>query len=603
MNDKIQAGGNMLDTDVLSHLIASAQNADIISFDFFDTLFLRTVIDPEDVFDLVGQRAGIEGFREIRRKAQSDAFAQMHSDGRKEITMRGIYEKFSHDDVNSDEIMSLEYEMELRVALPNTEVVAAFEEFISSGKKVIITSDMYLPKSYFADVLRAFEIPAVDIFVSSEVNCTKRDTGELFSYIARETGVPPGRILHIGDNPISDVDRAAEKGLQVFHYRNDRVPPVLPTVKSTEYSVARGLSKKHPEDIHSGTYQALGYHYAGPAAIAFYEWLKKEVVADGVSHVLLMARDGYIVDQIRQFDPNPIDTSFTYFKGSRTVFTLASINENNFLTFLPFLTSGAFGLTPAELFTRINVPAPEQKLLDDLGLGGNVTITADILPRIHDLLIALQWHIIRTCQQNSRGVFSTLVNIGIRPNDKVGIVDVGWNGTTQSAFETAIADCFPLDVKGYYLALTESEECLARQKKSCMKAMFAGPDYLSSDIKAMYNNRVVVEFLFSAPHHSIISLQVSETGDVLSMADSRRHGDSHLLLAVEQVIDGARKFASDFYSTMSDMKLPFNPKSLLAPLHSLILDDHWKKDVLFEHITDFDDWALARKKPRKLTHY
>ncbi|ATN33157.1 hypothetical protein ACO34A_04990 [Rhizobium sp. ACO-34A] len=584
-------------------LLRRAHESNLISFDFFDTLFVRTVIDPEDVFDLVGKRVGIGQFKQIRRQAQTDAFQQMHQDGRKEITMRGIYDKLDIPSFSSETIMQIEYDIELQVALPNEELIPIFRELVASGKKVVITSDMYLPESYFKEALKAFDLPTVDVFVSSEMNCTKRDSGELFELVASRFGLSTSQVLHIGDNPVSDIERASAKGLQTFFYQNSCIPHVVSTIMSPEYSIARGISKRHGPEFHADSYEALGYHYAGPAALAYYEWIKKEAVSDGVEHVLLMARDGYLIDRIARFDPDPIDVPFTYFKGSRTVFTLASMNEHNFTDYLSFLTSGSSGLSPTELLTRINVPLPEQKLFEDVGLGEGSTVSPQTLPIIRDLLLALRSHILKTCRNNARGLFCALNEIGIRPGQRVALVDVGWNGTTQTAFETATAECIPLDVKGYYLALTNSEACVARRKQHSMKAIFMEPHLSAHEIKTIYDNRVVVEFLFSAPHHSIISLSVGNKGAIEARGDARRASDSPLIEATRSVIAGAEKFAQDFYSAAAAIKLPFDAASLLAPLHSLVMDTKWKEDPLFDRIVDFDDWAMTRQKSRKLTSY
>lgn len=50
-----------------------------------------------------------------------------------------------------------------------------------------------------------------------------------------------------------------------------------------------------------------------------------------------------------------------YFYGSRTSLTLSTINDENFVEYLPFLLSGAEGLQPRELLERIGV-TPQMKV-------------------------------------------------------------------------------------------------------------------------------------------------------------------------------------------------------------------------------------------------
>ncbi|WP_454857311.1 HAD family hydrolase [Rhizobium binxianense] len=584
-------------------LISQAKNVEVISFDFFDTLFLRTVIDPEDVFDLVGRIIGVQDFREIRRTAQASAFVEMHRSGRREISLDGIYQNMSIKGIDSNWIKQVELETEKKVALPNKELIPFYNHIVENNKKIIITSDMYLPRNYFDAVMEKFGLPAAEIFVSSETNCTKRDTGELFDYISRTLNVHPGEILHIGDNYVSDVERAGGRGLKTFHYQNEQIPPSIPMKTSTEYSLSRGLAKQHLSDVHAGSYQALGYHYAGPAAVGFYEWLKEETAKDEIDHVLLVARDGYIIHSVSKFDKQPADVPFSYFKGSRTVFSLASINDSNFDEYLPFLLSGSIGLRPSELLTRIGVPLPEAKVFNDLGLSDDITITQKNIPQMRDLLFALRWQILKTGRENARGLFMSLSNLGVRNGQKIALVDIGWNGTTQDAFESAVSNMMSLDVTGYYLALNDSPECVMRQKRSRMKAMLTAINWPAEQIKEFYDNRVAVELLFSAPHHSIISLGINPSFEVEAKSDSRRSGDSPLLKLIEDIAQGSDKFASDFYGMTSELQFKFDKENLIMPLYSFISKGNWKEDPLFTDINDFDDWAMTRREKRKIVTY
>ena len=49
------------------------QEADLISFDIFDTLLFRKTNTPETVFDLMGKHLGVHGFRKLRMDEQNEA--------------------------------------------------------------------------------------------------------------------------------------------------------------------------------------------------------------------------------------------------------------------------------------------------------------------------------------------------------------------------------------------------------------------------------------------------------------------------------------------------------------------------------------------------
>ncbi|QCL97214.1 HAD family hydrolase [Agrobacterium tumefaciens] len=586
----------------LHDLYSQVEEAEVISFDFFDTLFLRTVIDPEDVFDIVGNIIGVPGFREIRRTAQTSAFVQMNKEGRKEISLADIYAHVFVKNIDSRDALAIELEAEKRVSIPNYELAPFFKE-IGKDKKIIITSDMYLPKSYFEDTLNRFSLEPDGIYVSCEVNCTKRDSGELFTYISAELDVPPEKILHIGDNYVSDVERAKGQGLRAFYYQNSQVPPAIPSLKSPEYSLSRGLVKQHTVEVHASSDIALGYHYAGPAAVGYYEWIKRKAVEDKIDHVLLLSRDGYIISRVLNFDQNPIKIPFSYFKGTRTVFSLAAITEANFDDYLPFLLSGSHGLHPSELLTRLNVPLPEAKVFNDLGFSEIAEISSENIPLMREFLSIMRWEILKVCRENARGVRVSLAELGIRSGQRLALVDVGWNGTTQAAFENAVSGMMPMNIFGYYLVLNNSAECFARRERSNMAAMIGLPEWSEEQIKEFYDNRVAVELLFSAPHHSITSLKMKDPLSVVSQHDPRRSSKDALLQTISKITEGGEKFAADFYRMTSELKFQFNDMSLVLPLYDLLRDGKWKTEAIFQEIKDFDDWALMQGKKRGLVTY
>ena len=193
-----------------TELVALMEEVDVVSFDFFDTLFVRPFAHPEDIFDVVGIRSNVPDFRRIRREAQSKAFRAMKVTGRREIRLVDIYRWMPSDLlICSQSIMEEEVRVEHAVLRPNHTMVSILSEAVSRGKQVAITSDMYLGNDFFDQIIARYGLPQVQMFISSECNDTKRDFGILFDVGARKLGVPHNRILHVGDNLTkSDISRA-----------------------------------------------------------------------------------------------------------------------------------------------------------------------------------------------------------------------------------------------------------------------------------------------------------------------------------------------------------------------------------------------------------
>src|ERR1700738_696180 len=114
------------------------------TFDFFDTLVTRLVVDPHDVFKLVGQSIGIDNFKNIRVEAELRA-RRLHKG---EITFQQIYGLIDLDDA----LRARAYEEELRLEKGLMSLVAEHGSSFSSDDGII--SDMYHNEDFFLDVMR-----------------------------------------------------------------------------------------------------------------------------------------------------------------------------------------------------------------------------------------------------------------------------------------------------------------------------------------------------------------------------------------------------------------------------------------------------------------
>lgn len=577
-------------------------DAGAVSFDFFDTLFVRSLLNPEDVFDILGKRFGINDFRILRRAAQAEAFRRMHQAGLKEITLAGIYACFDELGVAPEELMLAEYELELSLVHPNTELIELFLKTVASGKTVVMTSDMYLPVEFFNDAFRLHNLPSVPMFVSAASNATKRDKGELFHIVATELGLVPRRILHIGDNLQSDVEQAKAKGLTAFHYQEFRCPPPLKH-SAPEASLARGLLRKHVNEIEPNSYRELGFLYGGPAAVGFLDWITVQARRDNIDRVLFLARDGYILERIAKSRIDNQLPPFNYFLGSRVAFTLAAMTDANFSEFLPFLVSGAGGLSPYELLERIGVPRPADKVMENLGLGADVIITNSHLEVIQEFLYAYRWEILKVCRTNRRALFAYFNALGIRPGNRIALVDVGWEGTTQDAFELAIQNIIDIKVFGYYFCLADTEECLKRQQMRKMSSLISSSSVSSSLVARIYKNRAAVEMFFSAPHQSVIGLASSYEGHIVATEDTRKANADNLAQISADLVAGMESFACSYEKLREQVRLPTSPLDVAMPLIEFITKDGSSMHELLDSVKNFDGWSLTTNRNTLISDY
>ena len=238
-----------------------------VSFDIFDTLLIRLVEDPRDVFWLVEKYAKNkqikipDQFTELRIKAERNAEKK-----KKEYNIYDIYNEIYGFDSEKEklEVLELEFIAEMDVCVPNKAMIQLYEESIKSKKNVILVSDMYWPERYISRLLLENNINVYKkIYVSCEYGVSKRD-GLLFDYLLKDLECTPKEILHYGDNKKSDLVMARKRGIHAKKalyrfpqiYNDDRI-------YSKEYNTQQKFILG-TLDYGQSRYFQLGYMLLGP---------------------------------------------------------------------------------------------------------------------------------------------------------------------------------------------------------------------------------------------------------------------------------------------------------------------------------------------------
>ena len=291
------------------------KSADLVTFDIFDTLLVRKVSVPTDVFRIIeGLNPSNAGFEEERIRAEKRA---RHLFG-PEVTLDDIYVVISP---KFRELRDVELEYEHRLLVRNDVAYELYSKALKSGCLVAAVSDMYLPKDFVqACLTEAGYTKLEDVFVSGELQLSKCVNGELFGYVADIMKVAPSRILHVGDNEHSDYNMPRKCGCNAVH---------LPTTH--QMFAASGLGQFQvpdngslPRSIHNalirsyradGSYfKTLGFMLGGPLALGYLTWLDKELDLSRADCALFIARDGWLLRQLydKHFNRNHIRTGYVY---------------------------------------------------------------------------------------------------------------------------------------------------------------------------------------------------------------------------------------------------------------------------------------------------
>ena len=368
--------------------IMTENDIQVISFDVFDTLFMRKTGSFDDLFGLLNKR-----FRELTGSNLDFGRAYLEADAvlrraiingkmeREDIFLEDIYEVISRDYGISkdicDEMMKEELAIEHKVCCQRKSGKALYDFALSTGKKVILTSDMYLRKEHIEGLLRSTGYGEVEnLFVSSEVGLRKI-TGHLYTFISETLGVAPENILHIGDNKKYDVEVPASLGFRTVWFPSakdtflsygcgtqpEKVSRDLVNweVASKEpgVSIARQMAANKyfddpfrpfdPDSDYNADPYFVGFAALGPHVFSLVRWIIDQVKRDGAEKMVFLSRDGYlpmqVYNMVRELHPELPEAR--YLHTSR-------------ISLLPFIIN-----TPSDIYqipVDLNYQTPEKLL-------------------------------------------------------------------------------------------------------------------------------------------------------------------------------------------------------------------------------------------------
>ncbi len=337
---------------------------EVISFDMFDTLVTRPFYDPLDLFRLIGRQVNKthphiteDLFYKLRILADEEARKTSKNEGSEseDVTLTQIYKSFAIlaniSEAAASAIQKLEEDSEIYYCTLRKSMKSVFDLAIFAGKRVVITSDMYLERSTIEAILEKNGFTGYEnLFLSSEVGKLKK-TGKLFEHMANACGCDKKAILHIGDNWNIDYVAARDCDIQsaffpkaietAYNGISDIYAGALLTPFTNKFKTdndttvalnqlpircALGLiANKLYDNPYRGMQRASNYngdsYYMGYAALGLEvlgiaNWIYNEALKNGYSKIVFLARDGKMVkkafDMICQAKGNIISSDYFY---------------------------------------------------------------------------------------------------------------------------------------------------------------------------------------------------------------------------------------------------------------------------------------------------
>ena len=316
----------------LEKLIRAGENiaasCTTVSFDLFDTLFVRRVHDPDmlkcPVAEFVAALAEKKGIRCSATRVQQlrDRFEreQRNATGRKFADHEACYpdymgkmlaEIFGKNEQEHLLVTVTEFELSVESAMlvPRKALIDWVRKLHLQGKKILVASDIYLPAAHLEKLIeRGGFFDCVDGVISSADSFLAKASGQGFSLMRDRFHIDPAHWLHVGDNPISDGLRPAEFGLKALILRDGREKMRKGIIRRywnygrgrpffRGRAVQQAMLPMEGENIPRPSLYIEGYNLFAPVIGSFLLRLAEKTRTLNISHIFFLSREGWMFQQ------------------------------------------------------------------------------------------------------------------------------------------------------------------------------------------------------------------------------------------------------------------------------------------------------------------
>ncbi len=571
----------------------------ISSFDIFDTLLTRLVIEPTEIFRICGDRArqfgwinlSTETFRKMRIEAESRS--RLFYEGG-EVSLDEIYYEFANtleiDLEIIDKLKELELivEAEYLIAVPNAHQLV--EKARRSHSHVLFLSDMYLPVEFLESQLKqhGFWQEGDRLYLSADHRKSKGE-GSLFLKVLKDLSLSPQQLTHIGNNWQSDVAKPSSLGISSV-YIDDANPNRYELILQKYAHATNGITSlwagisrytrltrdaKTPKE---SVIRDIAAAVAAPVLTAYVIWILQQAKTRQLSRIYFLARDGEILLQIaKELAPQIYpEVELRYLYVSRQALRMPGLTKIN-KAFWEWMFDDTDIFTIESLLARMCLEGEAaQSIFELLGYPLNlwqknlstkerVSLRANLEKNVF-----LQELILEIAKQKREVLKAYLQQEKMLDGQPFGLVDVGWRGSLQISLENAFEIFGTRNPVGFYFALDKPSGGL-KHKGEAIAYFFNinNSTGLRNDIDYRYVSAMEVFCAGCEGTTLTYALQADHSvKPVLKHLNNQPALDWGLVSFQESVITFVRHLAM---RSLSDFALPTSPKLLREALDELFM--------------------------------
>lgn len=464
---------------------------DVISFDIFDTLVLRPFAKPSDLFYVVEKRLNyinaFSSFANVRRTAEKEARDRNQFNyGNREVTIDDIYSIVEQKTgIPKEKGICTELETEIDYCFANPYMKIVFDIVKRQNKKIIITSDMYLPENKLKIILNKCGYDGyTKLYVSCDYKASKAN-GELYDYIKND--FVNNTIVHIGDNYEADVKEANNKNLTTKFYKNVNFignnyrAEWMSNIIGSAYAGVINTTLHNGSKVYSFFYE-YGFIYGGLYILGFCNWLHNQAKLYNVDKIIFLARDGFVYSKVFNYLFDDIDNEYMLWSRHLALKNTLEMNLEGFIERVIKQKVRAKKSLELNNILKEYCPFIKKEFLKEFGLQGNTLINQNSEARIIKFFTKYWQEIVNYNESIIGDAVKEEVKGYIGNASKVAIVDVGWTGTGPLSLKYLIENKWNLNTKTY-----------------CWMA--GNINYSNSNTENLYLDGSVQTYLFSNFHN------------------------------------------------------------------------------------------------------
>lgn len=187
----------------------------VISFDIFDTLIVRDVKDPTDVYQIIASSVLEKDGNCFRKdRIEAEKLARISNGG--EVNLEQIYNFLEKKyEQFKQKLMEEEINYEIFHCRSRKRMHNVLNYAVSKGKRVVLISDMYLSSEVIKKMLErcGYNTANFEVYVSNEYSVDKK-SGKLFEIVVDKLGIVAKDMIHLGDSIYADVLGAHKSGIR-----------------------------------------------------------------------------------------------------------------------------------------------------------------------------------------------------------------------------------------------------------------------------------------------------------------------------------------------------------------------------------------------------